>query len=62
MPRFDLGLGIMLKALFVILVLCVLEFALLELLFQPTPSEREKPSEDSAETKARAARAGGRDS
>ena len=52
----------MLKALFVILVLCVLEFGLLELLFRPTPGEREKPSEDSPEKKVRAARAGGRDS
>jgi hypothetical protein len=64
-PRLVLGLGIMLNGLFFILVLCVLAFALLEWLFrptQPTPSERNKPSESSAEEKARAARAGGRDS
>jgi hypothetical protein len=64
-PRFVLGLSIMLKALFFILVLCVLAFAFLQWLFrptQPTPSERNKPSESSAEKKVRAARAGGRDS
>ena len=61
-PRIVLGLGIMLKALFFILVLCVLEFALLELLFRPTPIERGKPPEGSTEKKVRAARAGGRDS
>ena len=52
----------MLKAFALILVLCVLEFALLELLFRPTPIERDKPSEGPAEKKVRAARAGGRDS
>jgi len=52
----------MLKAFALILVLCVLEFALLELLFRPTPIERGKPPEGSTEKKARAARAGGRDS
>jgi hypothetical protein len=50
----------MLKAFLLILVLCLLAFAFLELLFRPTPSERSKPSEGSAEKKARAARAGGR--
>jgi hypothetical protein len=50
----------MLKAFLLILVLCVLVFAFLELLFRPTPIERSKPSEGSAEKKARAARAGGR--
>jgi len=50
----------MLKAFLLILVLSVLAFAFLELLFRPTPIERTKPSEGSAEKKARAARAGGR--
>jgi len=51
----------MLKAFLLILVLSVLvlAFAFLELLFRPTPIERTKPSEGSAEKKARAARAGG---
>jgi hypothetical protein len=55
----------MLKAFFVILVLCVLAFAFLEWLFWRTPDrtgEHNKPSEPSAEKKVRAARAGGRDS
>ena len=52
----------MLKAFLLILVLCVLEFALLELLFRPTPIERNKAPEDSPEKKVRAARAGGQDS
>jgi hypothetical protein len=52
----------MLQAFVLILVLCALAFAFLELLFRPTPSERNKPSEGSAEEKVRAARAGGRDS
>ena len=61
-PRFVLGLGTMLNAFFLMLVLCVLEFALLEWLFRPTPSERNEPSDHSSEKKVRAARAGGQDS
>jgi hypothetical protein len=58
----------MLKAFFFVVVVCVLAFAFLEWLFrptQPTASERNKPSESSRDRgaeRAKAVRAGGRDS